>query len=1121
MIELGMRRGAMRKLLGRGTIGFALMTTCLATPAFADALEDGFSNPPASARPRVWWHWMNGNVTEEGIKLDLEWMKRIGIGGIQNFDAELKTPQVVEKRLIYMTPEWKKAFRFAAETADRLGLEMAIAASPGWSESGGPWVKPEDGMKKLVWTETAIVGGKAFAGKLAAPPSATGPFQDMPMPADTITGGGNTALPTYYRDTRVVAYRVGTAPMAVPKFSASSGDANLALLGDGRFDASVELAPGTKDKPAWIRADFAKVQKLTAASLALPPAWLFGSGPFSPQLEASADGVNFTKVGTFPNKNSPQYSISFPAVNAKAMRIIFAPNAEPFSLPSPPTPGVDFSALGGFGGGGGAIKINEISFSDTPRIHRFEEKAAFAMTTNYYDLASAAGSGVAPGDVIDLTGKMKPDGTLSVSLPKGNWRVLRFGYSLTGKENHPATREATGLEVDKYDAGAVKRYINTYLDTYVSAAGADLVGKRGVRAVLNDSIEVGAANWTERLEAEFKARRGYDLTPWMPALTGAVIGDAAKSDAFLYDFRKTLAELIEEAHYGTISSELHKRDLIHYSEALESGRPSIGDDMAMRKTADVPMAAMWTYPAGNVGPQPSYWADIRGAASVAHIYGQNLVAAESLTAALSYWSYSPRTLQPMIDMEFALGVNRPVIHTSVHQPLSDHMPGFSLWIFGQYFSRLETWGEMAKPWIDYIARNSFMLQQGRNVADVAYFYGEESPITAIYEKGVPRDLPTRNGFDYVNPDVLINQLSNDGADVVAKSGARYKVIYLGGTSSKMSLAVLRRLNDLVQGGATVVGQKPTGSPGLMDDPKAFSALADGLWGGKTGKGKVLASQDINAALTTLAVAPDFDASKAAPDTTTMFVHRKTSDSEIYYFTNRLAREEKTTLSFRVAGKIPEYWDAATGQSHAVSFDIDGEKTLVQLTLRPHESGYIVFRKPAGGVAGAATATQQVTEIAKLTAPWSLTFQAGRGAPAGTRTTALEDWSKNSDAGVKYFSGIGTYTQKVNVPATALGAGKRLILDLGDVRDVAEVFVNGKSAGIAWKPPYRVDITELAKAGSNALQIRVANLWVNRLIGDAQPGAKPITHTTLKTYTAAAPLKPSGLIGPVKLESLAR
>ncbi len=1087
-------------------------------PAVADAFEDGFKNPPASARPRVWWHWMSGNVTEEGIKLDLEWMKRIGIGGVQNFDAELQTPQVVEKRIIYMTPAWKKAFRFAAQTADRLGLEMAIAASPGWSETGGPWVKPEDGMKKLIWTETAVTGGRVYKGKLPQLAAVTGPFQDMVAPADPLNKdhSGRRETPQLYRDTHVIAYRA-SAPASVPNISASQGTGNYALLTDGRYDSAISLAKGTEKEPAWIRADYAKPQVIRSASLAMPPAWLFGVGPYDPVVEASTDGVTFTEVAHFPNKASPQYTVSFAPIKAKAMRIMFRPNSKPFNLPSPPAPGVDFSALAGFGSGASStITINEIAFTSTARVHRFEEKAAFAMNPDYYAIASPDAVGIAASDVIDLTGKMAPDGTLNWTPPKGEWRVLRFGYSLTGKQNHPATPEATGLEVDKFDADAVKRYINAYLDTYVSAAGADLIGKRGMQAVLNDSIEVGAANWTNGLVADFKTRRGYDPVVWMPTLTGVIIRSAEKTDSFLYDFRKTLSELIEEAHYGTITNELHKRDLIHYSEALESGRPSMGDDMAMRKTADIPMAAMWTYPKGDVGPQSQYWGDIRGAASVAHIYGQNLVAAESLTAAMSYWSFAPRDLQPMIDMEFALGVNRPVIHTSVHQPLTAKMPGFSLWIFGQYFSRLETWGEMAKPWIDYISRNSYVLQQGRFAADVAFFYGEESPITALYHSKVPTDTPTNTGFDYVNADVVLNQLSNDDGDVVAKSGARYRFIYLGGTSRKMTLPVLKRLNALVQGGATLVGIKPQGTPSLSDDPAAFNVLADRLWNGNTGKGRVLASNDVDAALASLNIAPDFNHSKPVADTTVMFVHRKMPDADIYYYTNRKDRAETVDLSFRITGKIPELWDAATGTIAAVSFSVRDGQTIIPVALRPYQSGYIVFRKTTA-MTRATQAASLTTTVSELAGPWTLAFQPGRGAPASITIAALNDWSKDKTNEIKYFLGVGTYRKHMIIAASAIAKGKALMLDMGDVRDVAEVFVNGKSAGTLWKAPYRIDISSFAKPGKNALEIRVANLWVNRLIGDAQPDAKTITFTTLRTYTAGAPLRPSGLIGPVKLE----
>jgi hypothetical protein len=1088
-----------------------------AQQAPADPLADGFRDPPASARPRVWWHWMNGNVTEEGIKLDLEWMKRIGIGGAQTFDAQLNTPQVVAKRLVYMTPKWKHAFRTAAETADKLGLELAIAASPGWSESGGPWVKPEDGMKKLVWSETRIPGGKRFRGQLAAPPTTTGPFQDLGMQPEIGSDHPKTDLPQLYRDTHVFAVPEATAPLA-PAWSASAGTIDGSALTDGKQTTTVEVPVGsvpvgTGNAPAWIRADFAVPQSVRSATLGMPPVSLFSAAKFVPVLEASSDGTSFAEVARFPTGTSAQYTITFAPVTAKALRVRFLAEKTGFGMPSPPAPGAEFPSFPGFMRGSGPhVTVAELSFSAAGRTHRFEEKAGFATTLDYHAIPTPEAPALPAGAVIDLTGKMQGDGTLDWSPPPGKWRVLRMGYSLTGTENHPAPPEATGFEVDKFDADAVRRYINTYLDTYITAAGPDLIGAKGVRALLNDSIEVGASNWTPHLVAEFKARRGYDPVPWLPALTGVILESPARTDAFLYDFRKTLADLMADAHYKTIAEEARKRGLIHYSEALEDKRPSLGDDMAMRRNADIPMAAMWSYAAG-AAPQPTHQGDMRGAASVAHVYGQNLVATESLTSALQPWAFAPRDLQPMIDMEFALGVNRPVIHTSVHQPLTDKAPGFSLFIFGQYFNRLETWGEQARPWVDYMARSSFLLQQGRNVADVAYFYGEEAPLTALFAKAVPGDLPTANAFDFINPDVLVNQLSNEGTDLLAKSGARYKALYLGGSSARMSLAVLKRIDTLVRGGATLIGEKPTGSPALMDDAAEFARIVDALWRGDAGKGRVLASHDPDSALAKLGIASDLTYTKAAPDTSLMFVHRKTPDADIYFVTNRKARAEPTTLSFAQTGKAPEWWNAASGKATPLGYTTKDGRTAIALTLNPWQAGFVVFRK--AGPDSDDVPTPVRSEIALLQGPWAVAFQPGRGAPVSVTLPALADWTQNADLGVRYFSGTATYRHVLKVPA--IRPGHRLILDLGEVRELAEVLVNGKSAGILWKPPYQADITAVARRGTNTLEIRVTNLWVNRLIGDAQPDAKPITFTTLKTYRADAPLRPSGLIGPVTLQ----
>jgi alpha-L-rhamnosidase len=1112
--------------------GFASAQAVDAAAAAAEpSLEQQFQDPPNSARPRVWWHWMNGNITKEGVAKDFAWMKRVGIGGVQNFDASLMTPQIVDKRLVYMTPEWKDAFRFTAAEADRLGLELAIAASPGWSETGGPWVKPEDGMKKLVWSETTVAGGTPFTGKLAAPPSTTGPFGNL-LPGkgiEEMLGASKPKEgPVYYGEVKVLAFPVSTASSLVP-VSAKDG-LGMALeaprLADGDLMHGVDIAR-SKDGPNPVLVlDYGK--PVTARSLTMfapGAALMFVGALYAPRLEASTNGTDWRKVVDFETSQVTS-TYAFAPTTARYFRVEFAPKKGVGLNMGEPAAGsaMDFGPMSSMATAfaNRPLTVGDFRLSGEARIDRFEPKAGFAIAQDYYALTGPADGavGVAPASVIDLTGRMKPDGSLDWTPPRlGNgakWRVLRFGYSLLGTTNHPAPAEATGLEVDKFDGPAVRRYMEHYLGMYKDASGG-LLGKRGVQAILTDSIEVGAANWTPAMIAQFIKLRGYDPTPWMPALAGVLIGSREDSDKFLFDYRRTLADLMASEHYGTVATVAHENGLKVYGEALEDHRPTLGDDIAMRRHADVPMAAMWTH-ARKDGPKPTYIADIKGAASVAHIYGQNLVAAESMTASMNPWNYGPSDLKRIIDLEFVTGVNRPIVHTSVHVPRDDKLPGLSLFIFGQYFNRNEAWAELAKPWVDYMARNSLMLQQGRNVADVAYFYGEEGPLTALYGDRAVADAPTDHAYDFINADAVIGALRNEGNELVTPGGARYRALYLGGSSKKMSLAVLKRLAELAEGGATIVGMAPDVSPSKSDNAAEYSALVAKLWrGGDTypiGKGQVIGIVDINAALRQIKVAPDFRFTGGKDGADIPFLHRKMADGDSYYIVNRKDREEVIDARFRVTGKAPELWHAETGTSEPVSYRIEGGETIIPLSLAADQSVHVVFRKAA--VADALAIKKLApTALATLDGPWNVAFQADRGAPAAAVLPQLTPLNENADPGIKYFSGMASYTKTFTAPR-GWKRGQALWLDLGNAREVAEVSVNGKLAGSAWHAPYRVDIGALAKVGLNTLSIRVANLWVNRLIGDAQPGATKITYTAMPTYRADAPLRASGLIGPVTL-----
>jgi hypothetical protein len=610
------------------------------------------------------------------------------------------------------------------------------------------------------------------------------------------------------------------------------------------------------------------------------------------------------------------------------------------------------------------------------------------------------------------------------------------------------------------------------------------------------------------------------MTSWLPVLTGRVVESSESSDRFLWDFRATLADLLYENHYSLLAELLRKRGMGLYSESHESGRAFIGDGMRVKRDATVPMGAMWTQTQGVSREQYGYNSDLRESASVAHLYGQNLVAAESLTASTGAWAWSPEDLKPTADIEMAMGLNRFIIHTSVHQPFVDKAPGFSLGPFGQWFTRLETWAEQAGPWIQYLARSSYLLQQGRFVADVAYYYGEDANVTSLFADKAPA-VPEGYNFDFINSDALINLLSVKDGRLVTPSGMSYKVLALDENSRYMSLPVLRKLQSLVANGAVVAGPRPFASPSLADDALEFDRLAGQLWGSgdgehQLGKGRVYSGQTLEAVLKTVGVTSDFEYSKPEADTRLLYVHRTLGDGEIYFVDSRNNRSQSVEVSFRVTGKVPELWHADTGEIEAVSYRIVDGRTLVQLRLDPWEAVFVVFQKPAEKMS-MTVAEPETSVLMNISGPWDISFQSGRGAPARIELNQLQSWSDFKDNGVKYYSGAATYTKILQAPETWFSKEKHLLLDLGSVKNIAEVFVNGQSVGILWKAPFCVDATRALKPGDNTLEIRVTNLWVNRLIGDQQPDAKEkYTFTTKTFYRLDSPLLQSGLLGPVQV-----
>ncbi|MBE9463798.1 glycosyl hydrolase [Dyadobacter subterraneus] len=1069
----------------------------------------GFQSPPNAAKPRVWWHWMNGNITKEGITKDLEWMNRVGIGGFQNFDANFATPQLTAKKLVFMTPEWKDAFRHTTDLAKKLQLEMTIAASPGWSVTGGPWVAAADAMKKYVWSETRIVGGQAFFGKLPEPAKNAGKFQNVPVAGD-ILGGPVGPLPSYYADAAVIAYRVPAAERSLnalnPKITSSGGSFSLAELTDGDLAKTTTLPPMEVGQDMWIQYAFDTPQTVKAFTIvgassggALAE---FNGSPDNRSLKVSDDGTTFRDVVMIKGSMVPQNTISIQSTTAKYFRFTFK------TLPAPFNPFADMTGGSQQTPKPEGVQVAEIALYNTDRIDLFEEKAGFAAwKENTQTLVKKDADAIAAEDVIDLTSKMTADGSLNWTAPAGNWVVVRMGYSITGRQNHPASPEATGLEVDKLDKAAVRKYIETYLDMYKDATGGQM-GKEGLTHMVLDSYEAGLMTWTKDMPGQFKKHRGYEIIPWLPVLTGRIVKSAEASEKFLWDFRKTIGELIVENHYEVIGEALHARGMKRYTEAHENGRVYLADGMDVKRLADIPMSAMWTPGslAGGSDEEVRSEADIREAASVAHIYGQNLVAAESMTSIGNAFSWHPEKLKRTADLEMASGLNRFVVHTSVHQPLDDKKPGVTLGPFGQYFTRQETWAEQARVWMDYLGRSCYLLQQGKPVVDVLYYYGENNNITQINAQKLPA-IPAGYEFDFANATVIKSALKIENGRIVTTTGQQYRLLVLDSTAKYMTLPVLKKLGELVGAGMKVAGTKPEISPSLSDNAQEVSALIEKIWGNAG-----VSTKPVEAVLNEMGIKKDVDISGAKAKI--LYVHRQTADADIYWLDNRSDDENQATVSFRVTGKAPELWNPQTGKTEKVSYQMKHGRTIIQLKFESWGAYFIIFGNKTA-VASYTKPAEAESEIAAVKGDWKVAFQQGRGAPAQVVLNKLSPLSEQTDPGIKYFSGSATYENVITLPGASRNAS--YILDLGDVKNIAEVTVNGKQMGTVWKKPYRIDVSGALKPGSNSVSIKVTNLWVNRLIGDAQAGVtSKITYTTMPFYKADSPLLPSGLLGPVRV-----
>ena len=728
------------------------------------------------------------------------------------------------------------------------------------------------------------------------------------------------------------------------------------------------------------------------------------------------------------------------------------------------------------------------------------------------------------GDVVDLTGRLDAAGVLHWNAPAGRWRILRFGDTV-GDHSYVSTASDgwQGFALDVCDAGAFQRYWEAVVEPLLKDAGP-LAGKT-LKYLHTDSWEVEPLSWTPTLPAEFQRRRGYDPRPFLPVLIGRIVNSRDESDRFLHDYRQTIGDLTIDNHYRLFRDLAHKHNIgIH----PESGGPHGVPIDAQRDLGwdDAPMSEFWGWSwTHRIGDENRFF--IKQPASAAHTYGHPLVFGEGFTTIGPHWQETLwDNLKPAFDQALCEGLNMMVWHAFVCSPDATGMPG-QQYFAGTHLNPKVTWWSRSAPFFSYLDRNQWMMQQGRFVADVAYYYGDHVPNFTQLKRSDPAHVLPGYDYDVITAEALIERAQARNGRIYLPDGMNYRLLVLP-DRKLLSMPVLEKIKALVSDGATVIGPQPVRVETLANYPAADAALAvlaADVWA-HPGAGRVIAGKTAREVLLADGVPPDCQFNDGAPDANFDYIHRQSDAADIYLVTSRTNVPVSATVTFRVAGKAPELWNAVTGaHSFAASYNETNGRTVVPLDFTPCGSWLVVFRAPAAGHPATASANQSVFKpVQSLAGPWRVKFDPRWGGPENAVFDELVSWTQRPEPGIKFYSGTATYENAFDWPATAgnSDAPPRVWLDLGRVRELAEVRVNGQACGIVWSPPFRVDITGALKPGRNSLAVDVVNFWPNRIIGDAAlPADQRLTRTNIRKLTATTPLIASGLFGPVQLLETAK
>jgi len=719
-------------------------------------------------------------------------------------------------------------------------------------------------------------------------------------------------------------------------------------------------------------------------------------------------------------------------------------------------------------------------------------------------------------DVVDLT-KNVSNGILKWAAPSGDWQILRFGYTI-GDHAYVSTasEHGGGFAIDVYSATAFENYWNKIVEPLVADAGP-LAGST-LKYLYTDSWEIELANWTPAFPAEFKKRHSYDLTPWLPVLAGKIISSRAESDRFLFDYRQTLGDLAIDNHYKLFSEKARAHGMgIH----CESGGPHAVPIDAQRCLGwdDAPMSEFWAWSwTHRIGDENRLF--VKQPASAAHTYGHKIVCAEGFTSIGPNWQEKIQdNLKPTFDKALCSGLNRLVWHAFVCSPDETGIPG-QQYFAGTHLNPKVTWWEKSTPFFSYIDRCQFLLQQGNFVADVLYYYGDHVPNFSQLKKSDPAKIQPGYDYDVITAEALIDRASVRDGKIILPDGMSYRVLVLP-DRDQISLPILKKISDLVNAGATVIGPKPTRAETLQsfsEQDAAVQKIAGDLWGWKNLKGRVITEKTAREVLLADGILPDCEIQATSGDFD--FIHRAGEDAEIYFVANRATNAAAAVCTFRVSGKAPEFWNPVTGEcKFADAYEEKDGRTVLPLEFSPCGSWFVIFRKPLSvHPAIAKLNAPELKTVQEISGPWTVHFDPKWGGPKSAQFDSLASWPTRPEPGIKFYSGTAAYEKSFTLEDSKLKTqNSRLILDLGNVRELAEIKVNGKRCGIVWCPPWRVDVTDALKVGKNELQIEVVNFWPNRLIGDASlPKEERFTQTNIRKLTAKTPLETAGLLGPVRL-----